>query len=333
MRTNPFVSNTYIHIWSKHFNNFKTGRVFNFIENVSFIKNKFPFSYENFDTDLTGGITYQLNKKQFDDYKGKTFLIRDIPSYHELIEPASDSSLKLKKIYQYEGFTTEISSFESLDDYMKTIFKSNSRYKFRRNIERLEACFDIKYTMYHGDITPKEFDYVFVEFYNLLDKRYTNKQENCGELQPDLWAYYCDLAYNMILEKTASLFVIYNNKKPIGITFNYHFDAVFIEALTVFDIDYYKFNIGHTTIYKLLDWSFNNDVILFDDTHGDFDYKRRWSNNTYKKNHHLLYDSSSLYIRLLGFYIEKKIILSVYLEIKRLLKCTMTLNTGSQIFH
>ena len=46
-------------------------------------------------------------------------------------------------------------------------------------------------------------------------------------------------------------------------TFNYHFGSIFIEALTVFDIDYYKFNIGHATIYKLLEWSFNNCFTIF----------------------------------------------------------------------
>ena len=320
MITNPFVSKTYTQIWSKHFNNSKSGKEFNFIENVSFVKNKLPHLYQNLGVNLTSGITYKLNDNQFDDYKGKTFIIRDIPTYHEIEEPDSISSLKLKKIFQYEGFTTEVSNFDDLDHYMKTIFKSNSRYKFRRNMERLEACFDIVYTMYHGVISKQEFDYVFEEFYKLFDKRYTDKQEICGELQPELWAYYCDLAYNMILEKTASLFVIYNDKKPIGITFNYHFGSIFIEALTVFDIDYYKFNIGHTTIYKLLDWSFNNGVTLFDFTHGDFDYKRRWSNNTYQKNHHLLYDSSSIYSRLLALYIEKMFNFKRILRDKKVIK-------------
>lgn len=78
MKTNPFVSKTYVHIWSKHFNNFKVGRILNFIENGSLIKNKFPSSYENFGVYLTIGITYQLKEKQFDDIKGKAFFVRDI---------------------------------------------------------------------------------------------------------------------------------------------------------------------------------------------------------------------------------------------------------------
>ncbi len=203
---------------------------------------------------------------------------------------------------------------------MKSIFKSNSRYKFRRNIERLETCFNINYKMYYGEISQQELDFIFKEFYNLLDKRYTNKQERCGELDPKLWSYYCDLAFNMINEKTASLFVIYNDKKPIGITFNYHFGSIFIEALTVFDIDYYKFNIGHTTIYKLLEWSFNNDIKIFDFTHGDFDYKRRWSNETYWKHHHILYDSSSFVSSAIAKFIELKFTVKRKLRDKNFIK-------------
>jgi CelD/BcsL family acetyltransferase involved in cellulose biosynthesis len=177
---------------------------------------------------------------------------------------------------------------------MKQQFKSNSRSKFKRNISRLEASFDVDYIMYHGAITKDEFDLVFAHFYTLLEKRYTEKGEPCGELDPTLWNYYCDLAFAMIQEKTASLFVIYCNAHPIGITFSYHDNTTLIEALTVFDIDYYRFNIGHTTIYKMLEWSFNNGIELFDYTQGNFEYKKRWSNTTYDTTFHILYDAKSI---------------------------------------
>ena len=320
MINNPFTSETFKKIWSKHFKNSEPGITFNFINNVSFVKQgKLPL-YINFGNNLTSGITYKINEGFGLDYQGRVFLIRDIPSYYNVESFVKKGDLKLKKILQYEGFITEVQNYSDLDEYMRSVFKSNSRYKFKRNIERLETCFNINYIMYHGKIEKQEFDYLFKEFYKLLDKRYTNKQERCGELDPDLWSYYCDLAFNMINEKTASLFVIYNDKKPIGITFSYHFGNTFIEALTVFDIDYYKFNIGHTTIYKLLKWSFKNNVKIFDYTHGDFEYKRRWSNKTYEKHHHLLYDSSSFRSRAIAIYIEKKFNLKRKLREKYFIK-------------
>ena len=291
---NPFISSTFVTIWSKHFNNLKQGKVFQSIENVSFINHKWLPYYSNVGLKLTNGISYKLSNKETSDYKNKVFLIRDIPSYLEINAPEKESKLKVKKIQQYQGFLTEVSKFDSLDQYMNDNFKSNSRSKFRRNISRLEASFDVDYIMYHGAITQEEFDYVFACFYKLLEKRYAEKGEPCGELNPVLWNYYCELAFAMIQEKTGSLFVIYCNTKPIGITFSYHFNTTLIEALTVFDIDFYRFNIGHTTIYKMLEWSFNNGITLFDYTQGDFEYKKRWSNTTYDTSFHILYDSSSI---------------------------------------
>lgn len=320
MTDNPFNKDSFKKIWLKYFNNSKEGEAFSFIRGVSFVKRNSLPVYVNVGDNLTDGLTYELDTINYNDYKGKVFLVRDIPSYLSLKASESESALKLRKVFQYEGYTTEISNYENLDQYMRSIFKSNSRYKFKRNMQRLESCFDIKYTMYHGEISSEEFKHVFDTFYKLLEKRYTNKQERCGELNPELWSYYCELAYTMINEKSASLFVIYNDKTPIGITFNYHFGSIFIEALTVFDIDYYKFNIGHTTIYKLLEWSFNNKVSLFDYTHGDFDYKKRWSSSRYQKHHHLFYDSSSLLCTSIAYVIEKKFVLKRILRDKKLIK-------------
>jgi len=124
-------------------------------------------------------------------------------------------------------------------------------------------------------------------------------------LEPTLWAFYTELAFKMVNEGTASLFVIYCDGKPIGITFSYHFDSILVESLTVFDIDFYRYNIGHTTIMKMLDWSFNNGIEIFDYTQGDFDYKKRWSDDRYQTYYHILYDSNSLKSRLTASFLEK----------------------------
>ncbi|MFL0352520.1 GNAT family N-acetyltransferase [Xanthomarina sp. GH4-25] len=304
MKINPFNSQTYIDTWSKHFNNSKNGVSFNFIDYVSFVKHKFLPYYVNIGKNLTNGIQYVISDHNALDYKNKVFLIRDIPSYYNIPGFKRRGSLKLKKIFQYEGYITRISEYENLEAYLKTIYKSNSRSKLRRNVSRLEASFDVEYVMYHGDISTEQFQIAFDAFYNLLEKRYANKQEPCGELNPVIWNYYTELAFKMIQEKTASLFVIYCNKKPIGVTFSYHFGSTLIEALTVFDIDFYRYNIGHTTILKMLEWSFDNHIQIFDYTQGDFEYKKRWSDDTYKTHYHLFYDSKSILSVLIANFIE-----------------------------
>ncbi len=65
------------------------------------------------------------------------------------------------------------------------------------------------------------------------------------------------MAYPLILEKKASLFVIYNKETPMAITYNYHTEDTLIDAITVFDIDYSKFNIGYVNNLKLLNWCFD----------------------------------------------------------------------------
>ena len=293
MNKNPFVTESFIKTWGKYFNNSLPLFTFSFIKEIAFIKHNFLPYYINVGNSLTNGITYALEDQKYDDYKGKIFLIKDLPSYHKIDNPKGEK-LKLKKVFQYEGYKTNISDYDSLDTYLKTIYKSNSRSKLRRNINRLEACFTVNYKMYFGSISQTEFDVAFKSFYKLLEKRYNEKGKPCGELQPEIWRYYTELAYKMVNDKTASLFVIYANNKPIGVTFSYHFDNVLIEALTVFDIDFYRFNIGHTTILKMLEWSFNNNIRIFDYTQGDFEYKRRWSDRIYDTSFHILYDSKSI---------------------------------------
>lgn len=293
MSLNPFNSETFINVWNNHFNNGLSLFKFNFINDIAFIKKKFSPVYLNVGNSLTNGIIYKLQDLNENDFNGKTFLIKDIPSYQPIDVPKNDR-LKQKNVFQYEGYFTNIRQYESLEEYLNAIYKSNTRSKLRRNMNRLEACFKVDYTMYFGDISKNTFKSIFEKFYKLLEKRYSSKGVPCGELQPEIWRYYEELAFKMINEKTASLFVVYCDQMPVGITFSYHFNDVLIEALTVFDIDLYRFNIGHTSILKMLEWSFNNKISKFDYTQGNFEYKRRWSDNTYKTYFHILYDSKSI---------------------------------------
>ncbi|GAA3788271.1 hypothetical protein GCM10022271_21070 [Corallibacter vietnamensis] len=317
MVSNPFTSETFTRVWSKHFNDSEKGLSFRFIEGVTFIKHsKLPY-YRNVGEKLTNGIAFKTSSVNANDFKGKVFLVRDIPSYLNVDDDIEKlPGLQLKKIFQYEGYITRVSDFDSLDVYLKTIYKSNTRSKLRRNVNRLEACFDVEYIMYYGCISKTDFDVVFDKFYKLFEKRYTDKNEPCGELEPKLWGFYSELVYEMINKKQASLFVIYCDKQPVGITFSYHSPDKLVEALTVFDIDYYRYNIGHTTILKMLEWSFNNNVEIFDYTQGDFDYKKRWSNDTYKTHYYLFYDSKSIISQIVALGVVSYFNLKRYLRDK-----------------
>ena len=53
--------------------------------------------------------------------------------------------------------------------------------------------------------------------------------------------FYRDVALPMILEKKASLFVVYEDSNPIALRLNYFSENTLFHAITTFDIDYSKF--------------------------------------------------------------------------------------------
>jgi len=315
MKTNPFTSSVFENIWSKHFNNGTDPITFDFVSGVKFLKTSRLGVYENIGKNLTKGVYYDIdfNKK---DYKGKTFLIYDVPSYFDLKEfnPSTGNSLKLKRVFQYQGFLMDISAFKDQDEYINAQFSSKNRREFRSNKRRLETCFDISYAFINEAIPQAEFDKLFQDFYDLLSKRFADKQTNYHHLSSDKWNYYKELVFNMLSNKSTSLLVIYNAKTPIGITLNFHSEDVLFETITVFDPDYYKFSIGKTSIIKLLEWCFENNYRISDFSKGDFDYKHKWSNLSYDFDYHILYDSKSM------LSVARATFLSIYFKFKLYLR-------------
>lgn len=317
MKSNPFTSATYESIWAKYLNDGKPLEAFEFIKGVRFIKNPRNGIYINAAQNLTKGIFYELDHTKT-DYKGKAFLIYDVPEYFNVqkFSPPSESSLKLKTVFQYQGFLMDISSYKDKDEYINAQFSSKNRREFRSNERRLEQCFDISYKFIHEAMSPNEFKTLFDEFYKLLSKRFSDKQTNYHHLDPRKWSFYEALVFKMLEEKKASLLVIYNKSTPIGITLNFHAEDVLFETITVFDSDYYKFSIGKTSIIKLLEWCFENNYRISDFSKGDFDYKHKWSNLIYNFDYHILYDSKSLSARLKAKYAETYFKLKLFLRRK-----------------
>ncbi|WP_299336495.1 GNAT family N-acetyltransferase [uncultured Psychroserpens sp.] len=331
MKINPFTSSSFESIWAKHFNHGKDLEAFDFIKGVKFVKNSRDGIYINAGRNLTKGISYSLDYSKH-DYKGKTFLLYDVPAYFDLQEfkPPADSSLKLKTLFQYQGFLMDITNFNDQDEYINSRFSSKNRREFRSNKRRLEQCFDISYSFINEAMSQADFDVLFEQFYQLLSKRFADKQTNYHHLSSNKWNYYRELVFKMLQEQRASLLVIYNETTPIGITLNFHAEDILFETITVFDPDYYKFSIGKTSIIKLLEWCFEHNYRISDFSKGDFDYKHKWSNLVYDFNYHVLYDSKSLksvvrakyaetYYRL-KLYLRKKKVNELYRKYKFLLK-------------
>ncbi|MEN3324129.1 GNAT family N-acetyltransferase [Mariniflexile soesokkakense] len=305
MKNNPFTSKKFVSIWAKHYNNGKSLINFNFIKNVSFTKSKnFPL-YTNAAKNLTHGINYKISEcKEDDDYKNKVCFVFDVPSYFNVNTNVSlhHHSLKLKKIKQYNGYLANLKEYTTFDAYLTDRFSSRSRRVFRKYINRLETSFNIKYTIYYGmNITKLEYETLFSQFYMLLKKQSLKKGVINEALSNNKWVHLKELVYPLILEKKASLFVIYQEEHPISICLNYLSENIVFGSLSAFDSDFSKFNIGCIDNLKQLEWCFDNDFLMYDFSKGDFDYKTRWCNEIYNFEYHIFYDSESVISKLFAF--------------------------------
>ncbi len=297
----PFICNTFQSIWKSHFKpNNKLYR-FNFIEGIDFYKTKFTPVFFNIGKNLTKGNNYLL--KDLGGLKNKALVIYDVLAHaqktHDI--PETNKKTRVYKSVQYSGFLINLNKFENLNEYMQFAFGRNSRMKMRKYSRKLNQCFDFKTKMFFGEIEKKQFDDLFDQFMNLLEKRYSQKQIMHNNMQLKEWQFYKKVAYPLILKKRASLFVVYDGETPIAITYNYHTKNSIIDAITAFDIDYSKFNIGYITNLSLLDWCFKNNINTFDFSKGFYEYKKRMSTSEYNFEYHIIYNSSSFISKTLAF--------------------------------
>lgn len=304
MIKNPFLSGTFLSLWSKHFYGNKAGIDFEFITGPRFYKPNILPLYINMGKNVTKGISYSLVDSEIQDFKGKTFLLYDVPKSFNVDTKTHSKNLNIYKIRQYPGFLINLDSFTNLNQFMTSNFNKSSRYKLNKYKKRLEASFDITYTMFFGEIVKEEYDLLFEHFNKLLQKRFLDKQITNNNLDPKEWEFYHEVAYPMILEKKASLFVIYSDTTPIGVTLSYHSESILFDAITVFDIDYGKFHVGSITIMKLIEWCLENNLNVLDFSKGYFDYKARWANKRYDFEYHILYDSKSVKSSILASFIK-----------------------------
>ena len=299
---NPFSSATYKSVWLKHFSTYKASATsFGFFSGLEFIRgSKFPV-YTNVGKTLTKGVDYSINlDTDASALKDQTFLIYDVPEYFNIDTSQLPLNVALLKSKQYPGFLIETDQFDNLEAYMLSNFSKNSRNKLRKFKRRLETSFNLEYKMFLGEISKTEYDFIFSEFKRLLEKRFADKQITNNNLNQEEWDFYFEVAYPLILEKKASLFVIFDNEKPIGITLCYLSNETLFDAITVFDIDYFKFHLGSVTIMKLIEWCIENNIKILDFSKGYFDYKTRWCTKTYDFEYHVYYDKTSLKSKLIA---------------------------------
>lgn len=226
-------------------------------------------------------ITSLLNKE--DSGSSLVYSLCFIPSYLKI-----DFSTKVvhSKVFQVDGFGIDLSNCNTADEYIKNQGSKNFRKVFFRCLNRLEKSFNISYKMYYGSIEKETYDVVMKALENMISKRFQNRGSRNKVI--DNWQQHYNQTINLINQKQASLFVIYDNHIPIEVSINYHKNAIMYSAISSFDLDYSKFSLGNIEIYKQLEWCLLNDIKFFDMGYGDFEYKRRWSNQIYSFSNYVI---------------------------------------------
>lgn len=330
MKDNPFTSDIYTTIWLKLFTTEKKGIKFNFINDLTFYKPTFLSLYINSVKNLSKGISYFFNQNKPSDISKKVVLIYDVPTYFEINPGLRSDSLKLYKIKQYPGFLIKLENFIGLDDYINFTFKGKSRNKLKRDKKRLESSFDIRYEMYFGKISKEEYDNIFESFKILLEKRFQKKGIYNNNLDPEEWNFYHKVAYPMILDKKACLFVVRERNSPISIMLNFLSEDSLYQFIMAFDVDYEKFNVGTTSLMKLIEWCLEKELKVFDFSKGYFDFKKRWSNLEYRFEYHILYDSKSFKSVMIAFYLKQFFMLKQFLREKKINELIHSLRFSSK---
>jgi len=218
----------------------------------------------------------------------KIHYITYIPPY---VKISVNNSFKKLAFNRFNGFLIDLENFNSIQDYMSKQFGSKSRSKIRSYTRRVETCFNITYQIYFGDMDETVFKQLFIELECMIKRRFDQRGDQHQPLED--WNYYENTAYQNIINKNASLFVIYDNNKPIDICINYHFENIMINYIRTYDIDYSKFKLGSIDIFKQLEWCFENDIKFFDLGIGILTYKKQWCNVTYNFKNYIIYNKNS----------------------------------------
>lgn len=205
----------------------------------------------------------------------RVYLLSLIPDYInvKLIDGYKGIKVQNKEISSY----ALLSEYKSFDDYAENQLGNKKISKIRKSRNKLESSFNIAYKMYYGAIESAHYDYLFETMKSFIIERFQQKNEQHIELKNI--EEHKRKAFDLILQKKASIFVIYNGEIPIDICLNYHFEKTMISYFGSFDTNYSKYSLGYIDILKLVEWCFENDYKLFSLGLGSMEYKSEFCNN------------------------------------------------------
>ena len=265
---------------------------FSFFLDLFFNAKTFPPFYKKITNSFLRKVVYERHNDVELKSDTKTYSISDIPSYFlsEFIQ--AETNFKLLTTPLYSGYLINLTKFNNLEDYLDNKLGKPRKSQLKRYRKRLDICLSPEYKIFYGAISKDEYNTIFNQLLILTERRFAQKEELNFEL-PYL-EFYKDMMYPLILEKKACIFVIYDGIKPINIALNFIDDDTVFHWNSCYDIDYQMFNLGHINMVNHLEWAFKNNFKLFDMGRGDFLHKRKYVNESYMYEEHIIYNPKSL---------------------------------------
>ncbi|MEG3658557.1 GNAT family N-acetyltransferase [Arenibacter palladensis] len=258
----------------------------------------FKFYEQHIIPNCIANLSFAHNKKVFYQKTGSNASLSNanhlglFPTYinFEVIHPEKFKRVQIKD-NKIDGCAIALEGYDSIDNYIKSQFRSKNKTGLNRSIKRLEKSFRLRHRIFFGEITREDYIFLMTTLKAMLSSRFSliNKT-NFAILK---WDSIYERGFNMINEKKASLSVIFNNDEPIDISLSYHFNKIMFSAVSSYDINYSKFGLGQVSIYKELEWCFANNYDVLDLTHGNLQYKKNWCNIVYGFEDHIIYKKKS----------------------------------------
>lgn len=222
--------------------------------------------------------------------KSGIHILEDVPSYVNLELHENYNGYNILKS-NVLGFYVNLEGYSDVQEYLKTQMGAKSRSRLRGLVNRLEKCFDITYKIYFGEISKEDYELLFAYLKKFIEERFSQRGDKHQAMKE--WNLYKERTFEMIWKKEASLYVIYNENRPIDICLNYHVAGVYVNKIRSYDIDYSKFRVGYIDIIKQLEWCLENNYTIFDLMRGDLRYKREFCNVISNLDRYILYPKNN----------------------------------------
>ncbi len=220
------------------------------------------------------------------------YIVKDIPDYLSLEFQKPNQTYSFKKVKQYKGYLVNLAEYNSNEAFIAENLNKRNRKNLYSKERKLNKNHNISSQIFFGSINKKEYDNIFETFYILLENRFNEKHTHNRYLSN--WKDLQVSTFQKILDKQASLHIIYDDLKPVAITLNFHKGDIVFSHIQAYDINYSKYNMGDICMMNQLEWLINNNISVFDLSMGKTYYKEKWCNYTYTFIYHVFYNQKSL---------------------------------------